>query len=349
MRTKIIIFCGIVGTLCLLLWPHRPFNQEKPRPHEPALTTTNQAIQLLQAQTAERQPIHAPTNIPQSIPKTGMDLYNQMRSNLLSPERRLRLEQMQEDWQTPIEFYGLVVDENTNPVADAQVNFDCNDLSKSGTSYYHTQSDANGLFSIKGIKGKLLSVKVNKEGYYSYHPNGDYFYYAGENQNFVPDENNPVIFRLRKRGQGVELITSEHGMQLNVDVDVPRDNTPVRVDFFQKQASATGQLEIRQIKPPWQGATNWSFSLNIPDGGLVENQDELQFEAPETGYQSTVEYNFAKDDTNWTTQVSKQFYITFGQPRKYGWFRIESNLAQETIFLTYAINPDGSRNLEPLQ
>lgn len=49
------------------------------------------------------------------------------------------------------------------------------------------------------------------------------------------------------------------------------------------------------------------------------------------------------------TQVSKQFYITFGQPRRYGWLRIESNLAQETVFLTYAINPTGSRNLEPGQ
>ncbi len=60
-----------------------------------------------------------------------------------------------------------------------------------------------------------------------------------------------------------------------------------------------------------------------------------------------VGYHFTKSKTNWTTQVSKQFYITFGQPRKYGWLRIESNLAQETIFLTYAINPAGSRNLEP--
>ena len=136
-------------------------------------------------------------------------------------------------------------------------------------------------------------------------------------------------------------------LQLKVDVRVPKDNTPVRVDLLQKQASATGQLEIKQAKPPWQGATNWSFSLSIPDGGLIENQDEFQFQAPEAGYQPTVEYDFAKGETNWTTQVSKQFYIVFGQPHKYGWLRIESNIAQETIFLTYTINPTGSQNLEP--
>jgi hypothetical protein len=118
------------------------------------------------------------------------------------------------------------------------------------------------------------------------------------------------------------------------------------VDLLEKKPSATGQLEISQIKPPFRGATNWSFRMSIPDGGLIENQDEFQFAALESGYQPTVEYNFAKGETNWTTQVSKQFYIVFGQPRQYGWLRIESNLAQETIFLTYAINPTGSRNLE---
>jgi hypothetical protein len=40
-------------------------------------------------------------------------------------------------------------------------------------------------------------------------------------------------------------------------------------------------------------------------------------------------------------------YAVLGQPRKYGWLRIESDLAQATIFLMYAINAPGSRNLEP--
>ena len=108
-----------------------------------------------------------------------------------------------------------------------------------------------------------------------------------------------------------------------------------------------GELEISQNKPPLQAATNWSFRMSIPSGGLVENQDEFQFEAPKTDYPRAVEYHFTKGETNWTTHVTKQFYIVFGQPHIYGWLRIESDLAQETIFLTYAINPDGSHYLEP--
>jgi hypothetical protein len=87
--------------------------------------------------------------------------------------------------------------------------------------------------------------------------------------------------------------------------------------------------------------------MGIPDGGLFEHGEEFAFTAPETGYQAMVNLQFTKGETNWTTQFVGNYYIAFGQPRKYGWLRIESDLAQETVFLTYAINPSGSRNLEP--
>ena len=250
------------------------------------------------------------------------------------------------DWQRPIEFYGKVVDANTNAVEGASITFAWSEKpTKEGELRSSTVSDVEGLFSLHGKHGPSLEVWFSKEGYYSsQHGQMGFSYYHGD---FSPDPVNPVIFLLRKKGQGAELITSDNGIRLKVDARVPRDNTPVRVDFFRKQASASGQLEIRQNKPPWKDAKEWSFRLSIPDGGLVENQDEFQFEAPEANYLPTVEYRFTNGETNWTTQVTKQFYITFGQPRKYGWLRVESNLAQETIFLTYAINPSGSRNLEP--
>jgi hypothetical protein len=218
---------------------------------------------------------------------------------------------------------------------------------KDGERTADTQSDSEGLFSLKGKHGPSLTVGFSKEGYYSSQRGEITSNYALEPDIILPDPQNPVVLQLHKKGQGVELITSENGFRLKVDVRVPKNNTPIRVDLFQKQASATGQLEISQNKPPWRDATNWSFRMSIPDGGFVENEDEFQFEAPETNYQPTVEYHFAKTETNWVTQVTKSFYIAFGQPRKYGWLRIDSNIDQETIFLTYVINPTGSRNLEP--
>jgi len=82
-------------------------------------------------------------------------------------KRQSAIEHSYDDWKTPIEFYGMVMDDSNNAIVGGQVAFQCNDLSSSGTSFYNTQSDISGGFSIKGISGKLLDVKVNKDGYYS--------------------------------------------------------------------------------------------------------------------------------------------------------------------------------------
>jgi hypothetical protein len=253
------------------------------------------------------------------------------------------------EWQRPIDFYGKVIDENSNTVAGATIGFQWVETpSQEGTRTTNTSSDTQGLFFLHDKHGPSLDVWVSKDGYYSSH-NGQWgFSYSHNNEKYVADPANPVIFLLHKKGQGANLITSVNGMRPSVWVRVPKDNSIVAVDLLKKQVSATGQLEISQNKPPLQGARNWSFRLSIPTGGLLENQDEFQFEAPTANYQTTLDYEFSKDETNWTAQVTKQFYIVFGQPRKYGWLRIESNLAQETVSLTYAINPTGSKNLEPM-
>jgi hypothetical protein len=70
------------------------------------------------------------------------------------------------------------------------------------------------------------------------------------------------------------------------------------------------------------------------------------YEAPESGYQPVVEFRFQKGDTNWTERIDKTFYVAFGTPRKYGRLHVETTMTSGTI-LDYAINPVGSRNLEP--
>jgi hypothetical protein len=341
---RILLLCGIISIFCLWLLLHRGAEPVKSSAPEVHSSQTNQQlgneVPVPPAQVARN-------SSTQKLP--GAALAEAEAKYRATPEGSNAFQQrILADWQRPIEFYGKVVDENTNPVERANITFGWSETpDESGEMKMTTQSDAEGLFSLHDKHGPSLEVWVSKEGYYSSH-NGQWgFSYMHSNDRYLPDPQNPVIFILHKKGQGVELITSENGMRSDVWVRIPKDNTPVRVDFFQKQVSATGQLEISQDKPPWQDATNWSFRLSIPDGGLVENQDEFQFEAPESGYQPTVEFDFTKGETNWTTQVTKQFYIVFGEPRKYGWLRIESNIAQETVFLTYAINPDGSRNLEP--
>jgi hypothetical protein len=344
-RKGVWAICFAVLVLCaLLLMLGR-------RPHQSSIHPSDLAVVNSDSSVRSNQPDHPETlesPLPQSAsivtvvpPVVVSQSVAAMNSNALP--------QVLATWQAPIEFYGKVIDENNTPLAGARITFHWVEVpTPDGNRSSTTQSDANGLFSLQGARGPSLDVSVVKEGYYTSRNGLPAFRYGlNSDGTFSADSQNPAIFRLRKMGHGVDLITSENGMRLNVSVRVPKDNTPVRVDFFRKETSAAGQLEISQEKPPWKEASEWSFRMSIPTGGLIENEDEFQFEAPENNYQPTVNYHFSKSETNWTTSVTKQFYIAFGQPRRFGWLRIESNLAQETIFLTYAINPSGSRNLEP--
>ena len=110
-------------------------------------------------------------------------------------------------WRTPIAFYGKVVDESNQPVAGVSVSFSCNDLSREGTSKYQTTSDGQGLFSLKGVKGKLLVLRLSKEGYYTSKRDNDSFDFAGDGRGIlVLDPANPIVFHLQNRGHAEPLL-----------------------------------------------------------------------------------------------------------------------------------------------
>ena len=258
----------------------------------------------------------------------------------------------QYDWKQPINFYGRVVDESNAVVVGANVHFTWNDISEKGTSDADTRSDGNGLFSLTEQKGKRLYVTVSKDGYYSGgNSRGSAFEYANPADGlFKPDAGNPVVFHLQKKGVGVDLITSQYGMSPDFAIHIPRDGTPIKVDFLQRKTGDIGQMQITEIKPEfknWKQATNWLFRIEIPDGGFVEESDEFPFEAPAEGYQSVLEFNFQKDQPNWTEDLKKDYYIKFGNPPRYGRLNLNTSISMGGAILTYAINPDGSRNLEP--
>jgi hypothetical protein len=254
-------------------------------------------------------------------------------------------------WQKPIDFYGKVIDENSNPVSGVSFSFRWTDMTAPNMERSSsTESDSGGLFSLRGKKGGSMTLWFSKEGYYSSHHGQMSFNYAVGPNILSPDPHNPVIFHLHKKGEGAQLTTSDYGQRLDFPVLVPRDGTPVNVDLLQRKTDVSGDLQLSQIKPDrsqLQQATNWSFHMSLSDGGFVGEDDAFQFEAPATGYESTVDLNFVKGEPGWKTQIATNYYIVFGQPPKYGWLHVDANIAQQTVFLKYAINPTGSRNLEP--
>ena len=343
MRKSILIICGLALVMCLLLLFKTTQHQKAASPVANE-ASTNQPSQPEPPKAPESRRMTNASQVP-PVPSSSSPIAQILASTSSVAAKRLAL------WQAPIEFYGKVVDENTNPVAGAQVTFHWAEVpTELGNRTSTTESDAKGLFSLRGQHGPDLSVSISKEGYYVSHRGQWGFHYALASDILSPDPQNPVIFQVRKKGQGAELVTSGDGLQPSLAALVPLNGVPVSVDLLQQKVGASGDLELSQVKPDrshWQSATNWSFHMSIPAGGFIEEADAFPFTAPGTGYQTTVDLNFVKGEPDWATQISKTYYIAFGQPQKYGWLRVEANIAQQTVFLTYAINPTGTRNLEP--
>ena len=355
MRTRILLFCGVVLAVCLwLLWRQHEAPKPIASPEAVAVSTNPPPAQSQPVNPPSAPPAVAgqpPASVPQSTPKTGMELYSQMRSNLLSPERRARLEQFQEAWRTPIQFYGQVVDENTNPVAGAQVDFDCNDLSTNGTSYYHTGSDANGLFSIVGITGKLLSVHVSKEGYYSSRRDREYFDYAGNGgNNFISDAGNPVVFHLLKKKQGEHLIEKDFPPGIGQIWQLHHDGTPIELDLLNGSQNVTGsgQLKLefwRDLSNPNAKRFDWKLQISAVGGGLVPADEEFAFTAPDTGYQPSIVIDMPATNQVWLGELRSRYYIQLPNGN-YGRFDFYLLAGNGAFTVKSWVNPTGSRNLE---
>jgi Carboxypeptidase regulatory-like domain len=344
------IFWGIIVVLAvaLVLWRWNTHRANQSPVAQPAAGTS--------------QSSSVPASPPQLPPK---NMQTASASALPNPATNqaawmdARIKQMEQDhqnalndWRTPIEFYGEVVDENTNPVASAKIDFSCNDLSPTGTSNYQTVSDANGFFSITGITGKLLNVNVSKEGYYTSKRDNNYYTYAGNNINFMPDSQNPVIFHLRKKMKGESLITIDYPGFAHI-AQLHHDGTPVEIDLFKGVQVPLGSGQLRMAL--WRDSSDknarvydWSLQLTAPNGGLVETDEEFDFEAPQAGYQPSIMIDMPATNINWKAEVRSKYYIQLANG-DYG--RIDFYiLSRNGVFtVSSAINPNGSQDLEPAQ
>ncbi len=263
-------------------------------------------------------------------------------------------EQLMAQWNAPINFYGKVIDENGVAVEAANVDFSWGSWEAPlvlRESQSQTTTDTQGRFLLQNEKGKRLTVGVGKAGYYSTGTARQAFEYGDPLIGiFMPDAANPVLFQLRKRGLGTDLVTSRYGVKDFYGVTMPIDGTPVQVRLLERRVGEGGELRMTQTKPSLNDvnvAELWTFRMEIPNGGFVEHNDQFPFEAPANGYQPTIEFSFQKGQTNWMKDLNKDYYIRFGDPPRYGRLHLETSIRMSGARLTYAINPDGSRYLEP--
>jgi hypothetical protein len=344
MRPRILIFCGLVLAVCLwFLLRRAPEQQPKTEAPEAQAPLTNRPL------ASQPSPPPAKVAAAQNLtsgppPAFAADAVRRGSTEGIKDMQQRALA----DWQRPIEFYGKVVDEDTNPVADASITFGWSESpTEEAARKAMTKSDGNGLFSLHGEHGPALDVWVGKEGYYVSHGGQWGFSYLN---GFSSDPMNPVVFFLQKKGKGESLITTDYPGFAKI-AQLHHDGTPVELDLFNgtQVPAGSGQLKLEF----WRAITNqnanvfdWKCRLSVPGGGLVETPEEFAFQAPEGGYQSPVVIDMPATNENWQGEFRSKYYMQLPDG-KYG--RIDFYLLSFNGVFTVqsAINPTGSRNLEP--
>lgn len=256
---------------------------------------------------------------------------------------------------TPITFYGKVVDEEGNGIADATINasFANKFMENSPSSNY--RSDSNGNFKLSG-HGLSVGLTVSKEGYYGLgeRSGGTFNYSTAVGQldtHTNPDK--PAIFVLKKKRADEALFSFFRGWR------VKEDGTPIFIDLSagtkrDQQSDRTIKVEawihnenITLEKKNFFDQYDWKYVISVPGGGLIPRKGEYDFIAPEQGYQEsvTIDMPVSKGD-DWVSMLERDYFVKLANGN-YARITIQvrTNIQSGVAIISH-YNPSGSRNLE---
>lgn len=340
---SILVGIAFLALLVFLLW--KPQKKQAPDLPQKEAVRTNQAppSQPLSAAAA----VATTSQVQQAAPPTNPATPEDRKATIAEFAKAVAAA-----LNTPITFYGRVVDESNQPVAGATAYFNAVDkFDAPGTDYQRT-ADANGYFSISGIHGADLGVGVGKEGYYSRDQSHAYFNYGngpkGKNRT-PPTRDNPAVFVLAKMGETEPLIHNER------NVSMPKNGTPVGIDLATGKAVPAGSGNIivqcwthDEAKiPNHRLEYAWNCKVTVPGGGLQYRTNEFQFEAPLEGYYQTDEMGMPQPNVRWNAHIKRNYFLKLGDGR---YARVQFEMVAAgghfASIETY-LNPiPGHRNLE---
>jgi len=280
-----------------------------------------------------------------------------------NPNLTPKQQAMQQAYNSPIDFWGKVVDQNGNPVAGATVTFsvDSQPWEEEDQRKVTMLSGANGLFSLTGKKGVGIVVYVSKEGYYSTEDQSaaalNYFFKSKNNQvsfrragkmESFPTEAQPTVFVLTQKGPAATNLVHKH-----VRIPIPKDGTPVDIDLAQGRVVAAGQGDLqveswvtdngKDVVHPFP----WKCRVSVLGGGLQPRTGKLDFQAPSGSYQPQDEVDMSATASPWSKSMNKQYFLQLSGNR-YARMRFWMvNGGPNFLNLDYDLNPQaGNQNLE---
>jgi hypothetical protein len=304
--------------------------------------------ETVQPLSPQPSPVESKATLPSSIPPIITTPVQMQEAKRLYEERvRIREESVKDtrlQFRTPIVFYGKVIDEKDQPVVGAEVKYGSNSidptLTKEVTYEGKVYSDNTGMFKIDDIKGVAVGFEITHPDYYASVKNRTLAGYAMGRDPNVPDTAEKAwVFRMYKKKEPIALISGSNGIKV-----------PVNGTLGTIRLGAQGQMQVEAwASPPSQYTGkpfDWRVRLSIPGGGIIESNEEFNFEAPQNGYQSSIEINMPSGKDGWTESVRKTYILNLGGT--YARMNTYVNSGKQIfVSVNYLINPTpGSRNLE---
>ncbi len=256
-----------------------------------------------------------------------------------------------------IEFYGKVIDQYGNPLPDVKVTASViyNSGEKSGVQEARTTTDAEGVFSFTGMKGRTFDCHLEKMGYQTM-PERDAFDYTElvpAEKRHHPDPRNPVVLKMWKL-QGTEPLVHFERKYF----PLPTDGTPVQIDLSTGKQVATGGdlvLALNHVVLP-RGALpepqfDWRARAEVAGGGLIESNQRLMYRAPEAGYAPALTIDMPAAKPDWANSINRSYYVRT-RGNLFGRVEVYLNANQRGydpsyVMLQWWLNPKpGSHNLE---
>jgi hypothetical protein len=246
------------------------------------------------------------------------------------------------------DFYGKVIDQYGQPINGATVTgylrsdegFGINDEK---VEEFKTQTDAEGLFQFTGLHGARFGQKVSKDGYEM----GLEGYIRQTGSKTSP--NDRATFMMWKLRGAEPMVHTE------IQAGLACNGTPRSFNLLTGQRlSNGGDLVATLIRNPVdidrRKPFDWTLTLSISDGGLIEIQGGYANEAPEKDYQQTITISMPANTNNWTPSIQRSYFFKSRGGQNYGKVTINLMANYEpppTHFEIDAyVNPAGSRNLE---
>ncbi len=264
-------------------------------------------------------------------------------------------------FESPIELYGKVVDQHSDPVPSATVKlFPVDTPWEDSKSKMTLISDENGKFSVEGLKGTAMGVQATKDGYLYIPSLGgpassvsvDYGH-GGESGKRHSNPATPVILTLHKVGPVEPMFYMP-----DTRWKLPLDGTVQKISLDSKIGDGLHQIEFL-FKSDWSKLPmdneinskqfDWSFEAKIPGGGFVWSDSDFNFDAPETGYKESIRYHYSANmpREEWKRFQHGRYFVKFADG-SYGRIRIDIDGASDRKPLkmtSWLCLKPGSRNL----